>query len=96
MFCSFYYLVLAVLGFHCCVQTFCRCSEQGLLSLWCVLLVKVASLVVEHRRWARGLSSGGTQSSLLRRMWVLPGPGIEPVFPALAGGFLSTTPPGKS
>ena len=26
----------------------------------------------------------------------LPRPGIEPVFPALAGGFLTTAPPGKS
>ena len=26
----------------------------------------------------------------------LPGPGMEPMAPALAGGFLSTTPPGKS
>ena len=29
-------------------------------------------------------------------MWGLPGPGIEPVSPALAGGFLTTRPPGKS
>ena len=29
-------------------------------------------------------------------MWDLPGPGIEPVSPALAGGFLNTAPPGKS
>ena len=29
-------------------------------------------------------------------MWDLPGPGLEPVFPALAGGFLTTAPPGKS
>ena len=29
-------------------------------------------------------------------MWDLPGPGIEPVCPALAGGFLTTGPPGKS
>ena len=28
-------------------------------------------------------------------MWDLPGPGLEPVSPALAGGFLSTAPPGK-
>ena len=26
----------------------------------------------------------------------LHGPGIEPMFPALAGGFLTTAPPGKS
>ena len=29
-------------------------------------------------------------------MWDLPGPGHEPVSPALAGGFLTTAPPGKS
>ena len=29
-------------------------------------------------------------------MWDLPGAGLEPVSPALAGGFLTTVPPGKS
>ena len=29
-------------------------------------------------------------------MWDLPGPGLEPVSPALAGRFLTTAPPGKS
>ena len=29
-------------------------------------------------------------------MWDLPGPGLEPVSPALADGFLTTAPPGKS
>ena len=29
-------------------------------------------------------------------MWDLPEPGLEPVSPALAGGFLTTAPPGKS
>ena len=28
-------------------------------------------------------------------MWDLPGPGIESASPALAGGFLTTAPPGK-
>ena len=28
-------------------------------------------------------------------MWDLPGPGIKPVSPALAGGFFTTEPPGK-
>ena len=28
-------------------------------------------------------------------MWDLPGPGLEPVSTALAGGFLTTAPPGK-
>ena len=29
-------------------------------------------------------------------MWDLPGPGLKPVSPAMAGGFLNTAPPGKS
>ena len=32
---------------------------------------------------------------MLCGMWDLPGPGLEPVTPALAGGFLTTAPPGK-
>ena len=28
-------------------------------------------------------------------MWDLPGPGLEPVSPALADGFSTTAPPGK-
>ena len=33
---------------------------------------------------------------MLCGMWDLPGPGLEPVSPALAGGFLTIAPPGKS
>ena len=29
-------------------------------------------------------------------MWDLPGSGLEPMSPAVAGGFLTTVPPGKS
>ena len=43
----------------------------------------------------RRLSSCGAQAYLLRGMWDLPRPGLEPVSPALAGGFLTTVPPGK-
>ena len=49
------------------------------------------SRALEHR-----LSSCGARASLLRGMWDLPGPGLKPVSPALAGRFLSTVPPGKS
>ncbi|KAJ8782908.1 hypothetical protein J1605_009516 [Eschrichtius robustus] len=35
------------------------------------------------------------ESHLLRGMWDLPGPGFEPVSPALADGFLTTVPAGK-
>ena len=43
----------------------------------------------------RGLSSCGAWTLLLRGMWDLPGPGLEPVSPALAGRFLTTAPPGR-
>ena len=33
---------------------------------------------------------------MLRGMWDLPGPRLEPMSPALTGGFLTTEPPGKS
>ena len=33
---------------------------------------------------------------LIQYMWDLPGPGLKPMSPALAGGFLTTAPPGKS
>ena len=50
-----------------------------------------ASVVVACR-----LSSCGARAQLLRGMWDLPGPGIKPMSPALAGRFLTTAPPGKS
>ena len=31
---------------------------------------------------------------VVQGMWYLPRPGIEPMSPALAGGLLSTAPPG--
>ena len=42
------------------------------------------------------LSSLGARALPPHGMWNLPKPGIEPVSAALAGGFLSTAPPGKS
>ena len=43
-----------------------------------------------------GFSSCGSWVQLLRGMWDLPGPGIESMFPALAGRFLTTVPSSKS
>ena len=91
----FIYL-LAALGLRCCTRAFSSSSERGLLFVVVRrLLIAVASLVVEHGLSACRLSSCGAQVLLLRGMWDLPGPGIEPVSPALAGGFLTTVPPGK-
>ena len=89
---------MAALDLRCCVQSFSSCGEQGLLLFVAMyeLLIAVASLDVEHRLQARGLSSCGTRAYLLCVMWKLPEPGIEPVSPALAGRLLPTVPPGKS
>ena len=48
------------------------------------------------RALERRLGSCGTETWLLRGTWDLPRPGLEPVSPALAGGFLTTALPGKS
>ena len=48
------------------------------------------------RALERRLSSCGARAQLLHSMRDLPGPGLEPVSPALAGGLLTTAPPGKS
>ena len=53
-------------------------------------LSSCGSRALEHR-----LSSCGARAYLPQGVWDLPGPGLEPVFPALAGGFLTTAPPGK-
>ncbi len=58
-------------------------------------LTVVASPIVEHRLQMRRLSGHGSWAQPLRGMWDLPGPGHEPVSPALAGGLSTTAPPGK-
>ena len=83
-------------------------ASRGYSSLWCVgfslrwlLLLRspgsrhagvcsCGSRALEHR-----FRSCGSRASLLCGMWELPGPGLEPLSPALAGRFLTTAPPGK-
>ena len=76
-----------------------RCAVFSLL--WLLLLQSTGSRhagfsscgswALEHR-----LNRCGARAYLLSIMWDLPGPGLEPVSPALAGGFLTTVPTGKS
>ena len=81
-------------------------AVPGLLIVVPGLLSVVASLVAEHGLQVYGLqwlqhvgprvhsfSSCGAQAQLL---WDLPRPGIEPISPALACGFFTTGPSGKS
>ena len=87
---------MAVLGLRFCARAFSSCSKWG--PLFIVVhgpLTIAASLVVEHKFQTRRLSNYGSQAQLLRSTWDLPRPGLEPVFPALAGRFSTTAPPGK-
>ena len=74
-----------MLGLCCCLG-FSLVAVRG-------LLIAVASLVVGHRLEACSCS---LWAQLLHGMWNPPRPGVEPMSPALAGGFLSTASPGKS
>ena len=90
------YLFLAVLGLHFCARAFSSCGEWGPLFIAVRgPLTIAASLVAEHRLQTRRLSSCGSRAQVLRGMWDLPRPGLEPVSPALAGRFSTTAPPGK-
>ena len=92
----FIYLFMAVLGLRFCVRAFSSCGERGPLFIAvCGPLTVAASLVAEHRLQTHRLSNCGSQAQLLRGMWDLPRPGLEPVSPALAGRLSTTAPPGK-
>ena len=87
---------MAALGLRCCMWAFSRVGATlrcGVQAYRCgaQALGAQASVVVACR-----LSSCGAWAQLLRSMWDLPGPGLKPVSPELAGGFLTTAPPGNS
>ena len=67
-----------------------RLQACRLQQLWHVGFSSYGLPALEHR-----LSSCGARTQLLCGMWDLPGPGHELVSPVLAGGFLTTAPPGK-
>ena len=87
---------MAVLGLRFHARAFSSCGKQGPLFIAVRgPLTIAASLVAEHRLQARRLSNCGSRAQLLRGMWDLPRPGLEPVSRALAGRFSTTAPPGK-
>ena len=69
-------------------------SEHELQSVWAEAVAcglgSCGSWALEHR-----LNSCGAQAQLLLSMWDLSRSGIEPMSPALAGGFFTTESPGK-
>ena len=92
----FIHLFMAVLGLRFCARAFSSCGKWGPLFIAVRgPLTIAASLVAEHRLQTRRLSNCGSRAQPLRGTWDLPRPGLEPVFPALAGRFSTTAPPGK-
>ena len=99
-FYKFIYLFLAELGLQCGARA-SHCSGFSCCGAW--TLGARASVVVAHGLSSCGsralelrLSSCGSRAWLLCGMWDLPRPGLKPVSPVLAGGFLTTAPPGKA
>ena len=93
---STFFFFMAVLGLRFCARAFSSCGKRGPLFIAVRgPLTIVASPVVEHRLQTRRLSNYGSQAQPLRGTWAPPRPGLEPVSPALEGGFPTTAPPGK-
>ena len=84
------YLFSAALGLPCCLGAFSSCCKRGLLSSCSACFSPWRHLLL----WSTG--SRAHRFSRPAACDIFPGPGIKPLFSALAGSFLSTTPPGKS
>ena len=89
------YLFMAVLGLRFCARAFSSCSKRWPLFIAVRGPLTIAASLVEHRLQTRRLSNCGSRAQLLRSMWDLPRPGLEPASPALAGRLSTTAPPGK-
>ena len=84
--CFNFYLFVA-LGLHCFVQTFSSCSEWGLRRCsGCAPASVVAAWCAEPLQCTGLVAPGHVESSRTRDRTLIP---------ALAGGFLTTRPPGK-
>ena len=83
-----------MLGLRCCEKSFASCSEWGLLS-------RCGAWASHHGTQALervGFRSCGVCGPCCPTACgiLVPGPGIEPVSPALTGRFLTIGPRGKS
>ena len=109
-FLSSFILFLAVLGLPCCQglslvaanRGYSLAVVHGLLSLWRLLSWQSQALGGRSssgrgsQTLKHSLHSCGNVAFLLCATWDVPGPVIKPVSPALADGFFTTEPPGKS
>ena len=94
-----------MLDLRCCTQAFSSCREGGYSSLGCSAsrcggFFRCAAQALDSRASVDAAHTGSVVVthglSCSTGIWDLPGPGIETVSPALAGGFLSNVPPRKS
>ena len=84
---------MAVLDLRFGARAFSSCGKRGPLFITVHgPLTIAASLVAEHRLQTCRLSNCGSRAHLLHGMWDLPGPGLEPVSPALVGRLSTTAP----
>ena len=86
----FIYLFLAVLGLRFCARALSSRGKRGPLFIAVRgPLTIAASPVAEHRLQMRRLSGCGSRAQLLRGMWDLPRPGLEPVSPGISRQILN-------
>ena len=76
---------------HCGGFSYCGAWALGVRAS-VVVARGLSSCVASSRAQAQYLWHTGL---VLHGMWDLPGPGLEPMSPALAGRFSTTVPPGK-
>ena len=98
------FIIFGCVGSSVRARAFSSCGKRGplFIAVQGPLFIAVrgpftiaAPPIAGHRLQTRRLSSCGSRAQLLRGMWDLPKPGLEPVSPALAGRFSTTAPPGK-
>ena len=87
-----------MLGLHCCTRAFSSYSKWRLLSSCSAQVSHCGGFSCCRARALghAGFSGCDTWAQFLRGMWNHPGPAVETISPAVAGGFLTTGPPGKS
>ena len=89
------FICFASLGLFCCAVLLClqragaapQLQRAGFSMRWLLLLQSAGSRAQD--------CSCGAWASLLRGLWDLPGSGIKPMSPTLAGEFFTTEPAGK-
>ena len=86
-------IIVAIPGLCCCDGFFLFVTSRATFELWCAdFSLRWLLLLQSMGSRMCGLSGSSSWAPELSR-WDLLGPGIDPVSPALAGGFFTTEPP---